>query len=163
MPATKLLKARETKLINMSKKVFSILILILLGGWLITEVAAAQDSPSIKVDSIDLDEKINKESLDYGVLLDPNDNIPTEDSIVLFGHRTKDRGPFLRLDEIKKGDKITLDWPKLGKFNYTVTDTTIMPGDANLEIDENNSIYLITCDPIGSTENRLIVKGEIAN
>lgn len=147
----------------MSKKIFSILILILLSGWLITEVASAQDNPSIKVDSIGLNEEINNESLDSGVLLDPKENIPTKDSIVLFGHRTKDGGPFLRLNEIKKGDEIILDWPKLGKFNYTVTTISIMPGDANLDIDKNNSIYLITCDPIGSTENRLIVKAEIAN
>ena len=40
---------------------------------------------------------------------------------------------------------------------------TIMPKEADLDIDNNNSIYLITCDPIGSTENRLIVKGKLTN
>lgn len=125
--------------------------------------SASENSPSVEVESIGLNETINTESIDNGVLLDPDDSVPTNDSIVLFGHRTKHGGPFYELDEIKKGDVIILNWPKLGKFNYTVTDTTIMSGDADLDIDEKDSIYLITCDPVGSVENRLIIKAELTH
>ena len=145
----------------MSKKIFPILIFIILIGCIITEITASQDIPNIEVKSINLNEKINTKTIDNGVLLDPEDNIPTKDSIVLFGHRTKHGGPFFKLNEIKIGDKIILNWPKLGKFNYTVTNKTIMSKNSDLNIDEKNSIYLITCDPIGSTENRLIIKGQL--
>lgn len=147
----------------MNKKILPILILIILCGWLITETCVSQDLPNVEVSSINLNEKINTESLDKGVLLDPKDNVPTNDSIVLFGHRTQNGGPFLKLDKVKKGDNIILNWPNLGKFNYTVTNITIMPKEADLDIDNKNSIYLITCDPIGSTKNRLIVKGKLTN
>lgn len=46
-------------------------------------------------------------------------------------------------------------------FNYTVTDTDILPGDSDLDIKDNDTIYLITCDPVGSTKNRLIVTGTL--
>lgn len=146
----------------MNKKILPIVLIILCGG-LITEACASQDFPNVEVSSINLNEKINTESLDKGVLLDPKDNVPTNDSIVLFGHRTQNGGPFLKLDKVKKGDNIILNWPNLGKFNYTVTNITIMPKETDLDIDNKNSIYLITCDPIGSTENRLIVKGKLTN
>lgn len=145
----------------MNRKIFSIIILIILCGLAITESSATQEIASVEVKSIDLNEKINTESLDNGVLIDPEDNVPTNDSIVLYGHRTKCGGPFLKLNEVKINDEIILNWPKLGEFKYTVTNVTILPAESDLKIDEKNSIYLITCDPIGSTENRLIVKGEL--
>ena len=79
----------------MNKKILPILILIILCGCLITESCASQNLPNVEVSSINLNEKINTESLDNGVLLDPKDNVPTNDSIVLFGHRTQNGGPFL--------------------------------------------------------------------
>lgn len=119
------------------------------------------ESPAIVIPDVGINEKINNVSLNQGVLLDPGQNIPTKDPIVLYGHRTLQGSPFLRLNEISIGDSLLLEWPGIGEINYTVTNTTIVPADYPANFDGENSIYLITCDPIGSTENRLIIEGEI--
>ena len=52
-----------------------------------------------------------------------------------------------------------MEWPGVGEINYTVTNTTIVPGTSDAPFGGNESLFLITCDPIGSTENRIIVEG----
>ncbi len=121
------------------------------------------DSPTIFIPSIGVNEKINNESLNRGVLSDPGDNIPTKDYIVLYGHRTLQGSPFFRLNELSIGDSLILEWPGIGELNYTVTNTTIVPGTSDVPTGKNESIFLITCDPIGSTENRIIVEGNLEN
>ena len=122
------------------------------------------ETPAIVIPSIGVNEKINNVSLNQGVLLDPGQNIPTKDPIVLYGHRTLQGSPFLRLNELSKGDTLLLEWPGIGEINYTVTNTSIVPATysaANFVGDK--TMYLITCDPIGSTANRLIIEGEFEN
>ena len=119
------------------------------------------DSPTIMIPSIGVQEKINNKSLSQGVLSDPGENIPTESPVILYGHRTLQGSPFLRLNELKIGDTFLIEWPNIGELNYSVTNTTIVPAEHELEADEKNSVYLITCDPIGSTENRIIVQGDL--
>lgn len=122
------------------------------------------EAPTIVIPSIGVNEKINTVSLNQGVLSDPGENVPTEDPIVLYGHRTLQGSPFLRLNELSPGDTLLLEWPGIGEITYTVTNTTIVPetySAANFVGED--SLYLITCDPIGSTANRLIVHGEIIN
>ena len=119
------------------------------------------DAPKIIIPSIGVDEKINNETLNLGVLSDPSENIPTENPVVLYGHRTLQGSPFLRLNEVGIGDTFLIEWPGIGELKYRVFDTKIVPATYELnEVGENNT-YLITCDPIGSTENRLIVQGEL--
>ena len=129
---------------------------------IVVEKSVDAEFPKIIIPSIGVNERINNESLDYGVLSDPGENIPTKDPVVLYGHRTLQGSPFLRLNEIGIGDTFLLEWPGLGELNYTIVNKTIVP--ANHELNENgkNSVYLITCDPIGSTENRLIIQGELS-
>ena len=119
------------------------------------------DSPKILIPSIGVDEKINTESLNRGVLSDPGENIPTENPVILYGHRTLQGSPFLRLNEVGIGDTFMLEWPGVGSLTYKVINTTIVPAAYELEPNGENSTYLITCDPIGSTENRMIVQGEL--
>ena len=119
------------------------------------------DSPTIMIPSIGVQEKINNKSLSQGVLSDPGENIPTESPVILYGHRTLQGSPFLRLNELKIGDTFLIEWPNIGELNYSVTNTTIVPAEYELEADGKNSVYLITCDPIGSTENRIIVQGDL--
>lgn len=119
------------------------------------------DSPKIIIPSIGVDEKINNETLNQGVLSDPGENIPTEDPVILYGHRTLQGSPFLRLNELDIGDTFLLEWPEVGELNYTVVNTTIVPAVYELNAVGENNVYLITCDPIGSTENRMIVQGEL--
>lgn len=120
------------------------------------------ESPKIIIPSIGVDEKINNESLNYGVLSDPGENIPSKDPLILYGHRTLQGSPFLRLNEISQGDSFLIEWPGIGELNYTVVNTTIVPATYELPAYDENSVCLITCDPIGSTENRMIIQGELS-
>ena len=119
------------------------------------------EAPAIVIPSIGVNEKINTESLNQGVLSDPGQNIPTQDPIVLYGHRTLQGSPFLRLNELSNGDALLLEWPGIGEITYTVVDTYIVPATYSAEnFVGSDSLYLITCDPIGSTANRLIIHGQ---
>ena len=122
------------------------------------------ESPTIVIPSIGVEEKINDVSLNQGVMHDPNSYTPTNGDVLIFGHRTLQGSPFLRLHEVTNGDTIVLEWPGIGEVNYTVISSTIVPASYTLPTsEEGNSVYLITCDPIGSTANRLIVKGELSS
>ena len=55
-----------------------------------------------------------------------------------------------------------MEWPGIGELEYSVVNTTIVPATYQLNGLNENTAYLITCDPIGSTENRLIVQGEVS-
>ena len=120
------------------------------------------ESPAIVIPSIGVNENLNNVSLSQGVLHEPTSYAPLEGDVLLFGHRTLQGSPFLRLNELSNGDELLLEWPGTGELNYTVNDTMIVPADYQLSAEEGgNSIYLITCDPIGSTANRLIIQGEL--
>ena len=119
------------------------------------------DAAKIVIPSIGVEEKINNETLNLGVLSDPPENIPTKDPVILYGHRTLQGSPFLRLNELGIGDTFLLEWPGVGELNYSVINTTIVPATYDFSAYGENNTYLITCDPIGSTENRIIVEGEL--
>jgi LPXTG-site transpeptidase (sortase) family protein len=120
------------------------------------------EAPTIVIPSIGVFEKINEESLSLGVMHGQDSYDPTDGDVVLFGHRTLQGSPFLRLNELSAGDKLILEWPDEGEFNYNVVDSTIVPATYQLDSEAGgNLLYLVTCDPIGSTENRLIIKGEL--
>ncbi|MBE6499539.1 MAG: sortase [Methanobrevibacter thaueri] len=118
-------------------------------------------SPKIIIPTIGVEETINNQSLNQGVLNDPGKNIPTKNPIVLYGHRTLQGSPFLRLNELDLKDTFIVEWPGIGELNYSVVNTTVVPANHNMEFSKMNRIYLVTCDPIGSVENRLIVEGKI--
>lgn len=118
-------------------------------------------SPVVILEKIGIQEKINNVSLSQGVMMDEKSSIPTQGDVILFGHRTLQGSPFLRLNEIENGDKITLEWPGIGEVKYTVIDKKIVPATYKLSPNETGDhIFLITCDPIGSTANRLIIEGQ---
>lgn len=122
------------------------------------------DSPIIYIPSIGVEEKINNVSLSQGVMHDVESYKPEEGDVLIFGHRTLQGSPFLRLNELDNGDSLILEWPGIGELHYNVVNSTIVPATYELNAKENGSIlYLITCDPIGSTENRLIVEGQLAS
>lgn len=131
-----------------------------------TKIAVEQnlDAPVILIPSIGVQEKINNESLSLGVLHDPDSYNPTVGDVLLFGHRTLQGSPFLKLNELNNGDELILEWPGIGEVKYKVIDKTVVPAGTELDAAEGgNNLYLITCDPIGSTENRLIIKGEMTS
>ena len=121
-------------------------------------------SPVVIVEKVEINEKMNNVSLDLGVMIDEKSSIPTNGDVVIFGHRTLQGSPFLRLNEVENGDVIILEWPEVGEVNYTVTNKTIVPATYQLDVNKTgNKVLLITCDPIGSTENRLIIEGQRTN
>lgn len=121
-------------------------------------------SPVVIVDKVGIEEKINNESLDLGVMTDMGSSIPTKGDVYLFGHRTLQGSPFLRLNEVVPGDTIILEWPDIGEVTYKVVNQTIVPATYQLhESETKDHVLLITCNPIGSTENRLIIDGQMTN
>lgn len=127
-----------------------------------TSIEKNVESPTIVIPSIGVQEKINNVSLDQGVLCEQGSYKPEEGDVLIFGHRTLQGSPFLRLNELHSGDQILLEWPGIGEVVYNVVDSTVVPASYQLNAAEGgNKLYLITCDPIGSTENRLIIQGEM--
>ncbi|MDR0912857.1 MAG: sortase [Methanobrevibacter sp.] len=118
-------------------------------------------TPVLKVPSINLDEKANFNSLSEGVMIDELSSKPNEGKIIFHGHRTLLGSPFFRLNEVKPNDTVIVDWAGVGEVNYTVTKTYIVPASHTIEMGNmSKTIYLITCDPIGTSINRLIVEAE---
>lgn len=123
----------------------------------------------VLIPSIGVHERINNVSISQGVYMDESSNLPTKGDVVLYGHRTLQGSPFLRLDALKKGDIAAIEWPGIGEVNYTVKDTQIVPATYDFQINESHKdgdihdqeLFLITCHPIGSTAERLIVTADL--
>ena len=121
-------------------------------------------SPVVTIPAIGVHETINNVSISQGVYHESQSYTPTNGEVILFGHRTLQGSSFLRLNELQTGDIISIQWPGIGEVNYTVTNQTIVPGSYTMSAHEDkNNIFLITCDPIGSTANRLIVEGNMSS
>lgn len=122
----------------------------------------------VLIPSIGVQERINNVSISQGVYIDEGSYVPTKGDVVLYGHRTLQGSPFLRLDALKKGDTATIEWPGIGEVNYTVNDSKIVPASYDFNYNEKpksadlnqQRLFLITCNPIGSTAERLIVTAD---
>ncbi|MBE6512424.1 MAG: class E sortase [Methanobrevibacter olleyae] len=134
------------------------------------QVAESKDvnASVVLIQSIGVFEKINNVSISQGVYIDETSNIPTKGDTVLYGHRTLQGSPFLRLDSLKKGDVVTLEWPGIGEVNYTVKESEIIAPTNFLNLNESHvndinsqELYLVTCHPIGSSAQRLVVIAEL--
>jgi LPXTG-site transpeptidase (sortase) family protein len=120
--------------------------------------------PSVIVPKIGIKENLNFESINNGVMVDELSYKPSLGKIILHGHRTLLGSPFLRLNELKKGDEVIIKWPGIGTVNYKVDKTYIVPPTHTIEMNNNSTtMYMITCDPIGSDANRLIVESHFVN
>ena len=134
------------------------------------QVAESKDvnASVVVIPAIGVFEKINNVSISQGVYIDETSNIPTKGDTVLYGHRTLQGSPFLRLDSLKKGDVVSLEWPGIGEVNYTVKGSEIIAPTNFLDLNEshvndvnNQDLYLVTCHPIGSSAQRLVVTAEL--
>lgn len=108
-----------------------------------------------------------KEGLAKGVWLYPNGKKPNEPgNVIISGHRYKYLPPnsvtFYSLDKIGKGDEIIVTWNK-DKYIYKVNQTKIVePNDRTVVVQtDQNIITLITCHPLFTSKQRLIVIGEL--
>ena len=83
--------------------------------------------------------------------------------VIISGHRTTYKAPFLHVDELDRGDEIFID-TKWGDFTYEVTEQrSVLPNDLTVvrEIDEDAELVLTTCDPPYSASRRLITYAKL--
>jgi len=85
---------------------------------------------------------------------------------VIFGHRFRYKPPisntFYKLNELKIGDTFSVNWNG-EEYIYQITEVKIIePTDMSvLDQTEKSKITLITCAPLFSTKQRLVVIGEL--
>jgi sortase A len=118
------------------------------------------NTPYLKIPKLGIDQSINNKSIDYGIYYEPKSAKPGSGTTVLFGHRTFHGSPFLKLDQLKPGDNVSVEWQGIGNVEYQVENTTIVPADYQLSIEQGKVLFLITCYPLGSTKERLIIKAK---
>lgn len=116
------------------------------------------DTPYLKIPKIGVNQSINNQSIDYGVYHEPQSYKPGSGTVILFGHRTLHGSPFLNLDKLQAGDKIYLDWPGIGTAEYSVLNWTIVDASYMMPVEQGNKLFLITCYPLGSDAQRLIIE-----
>jgi LPXTG-site transpeptidase (sortase) family protein len=114
--------------------------------------------PYLKIPSIGIDQSINNKSVDYGIYHEPKSSLPGLGTVVIFGHRTFHGSPFINLDKLKNGDNITLSWPGIGNVEYKVVKSYIVPASYQLSVEQGKTLFLITCYPLGSSKQRLIIE-----
>jgi sortase A len=90
--------------------------------------------------------------------------MPWEDSgrVGIAGHRTTYLHPFQDLDDLRRGDTITLR-TRRGTFEYAVTRVFTTPAEGSgfvLEQTREPTLVLTTCHPMFSSAERLIVEAD---
>ena len=79
------------------------------------------------------------------------------------GHRTTYGAPFFRLAKLERGDHILIAY-RGRRFDYIVTDRRIVrPAEVEVlrAIPGEHAVALITCTPLYSARNRLVVLGRL--
>ena len=89
-------------------------------------------------------------------------------NVALAGHRNGWGGPFRNLDALSEGDELVLSWATGSSATYSIISSEIVDPTAveHMQSDPKGSqetLTLITCDPPGSLENRLIVTAQLTN
>ncbi|PLT30286.1 class D sortase [Peribacillus deserti] len=107
---------------------------------------------------------VDQKSMKHAVGWMPSTSLPGEHSnVVLAAHRSHTYGQFFnRLNELKNGDKITLN--SYGQsFTYQVFDRIIVdPADLSvIQPAKQEMLTLITCHPLNSNKQRLIIRARI--
>ncbi|HML06186.1 MAG TPA: class E sortase [Methanobacterium sp.] len=116
------------------------------------------NTPYLEIPSIGIDQSINNKSIDYGIYHAPESARPGLGTVVLFGHRTFHGSPFLNLDKLKAGDNITVSWPGIGNVEYKVIKSYVVPASYQISVEQGKSLFLITCYPLGSSKQRLVIQ-----
>jgi sortase A len=131
---------------------------------------AVLDIPKIQLDNKVVVEGVGREELRKGPGHIPSTVLPGQDGTFgISGHRTTYGAPFYRLNELGKGDTITVV-TRDAIYTYTVTRTAIVrPTDTqvldNVRAPDGKlkaTITLTTCHPRYSARQRLIVFGELS-
>jgi sortase A len=132
---------------------------------------AVLDIPKIRVDNKVIVEGVGRDELRKGPGHVPSTVLPGQDGTFgVSGHRTTYGAPFYRLNELAKGDTITVV-TREAIYTYTVTRTAIVrPTDTQVLDNVNGpdgkpkaTITLTTCHPRYSARQRLIVFGNLSD
>lgn len=127
--------------------------------------------PSLGVDKVVV-EGVTGNALRAGVGHYPTSALPGDvtGNVAIAGHRTGFGQPFRHLDKMREGDEIWLETP-IGRYKYVVTGpfdghpnpwiTTAQDWSVVSQTPEP-SLTLTTCDPPGTSKNRLIVRAVLA-
>jgi sortase A len=130
---------------------------------------AVLDIPKIQLDNKVIVEGVSRDHLRKGPGHVPSTVLPGQDGTFgVSGHRTTYGAPFYRLNDLVKGDTITVI-SREAIYTYTVTRTAIVrPTDTqvldNVEGPDGTpkaTITLTTCHPRYSARQRLIVFGDL--
>jgi len=120
--------------------------------------------PKIGVDQAVV-EGVGVEDLKKGPGHYPGTPLPGEPgNAAIAGHRTTYGAPFNRLDELKRGDPISVR-TRAGTFRYEVSDSSVVSPDQVSVLDPtpDNRITLTTCNPKYSAAERLIITATLAS
>ena len=132
---------------------------------------AVLDIPKIQLDNKVIVEGVGRDDLRKGPGHVPSTVLPGQDGTFgVSGHRTTYGAPFYRLNELAKGDTMTVV-SREAIYTYTVTRTAIVrPTDTqvldNVEGPDGKpkaTITLTTCHPRYSARQRLIVFGDLTD
>ncbi len=127
---------------------------------------------SLVIPNVDThNQKVYGEALKQGVAHAAGTMFPgTGGSVTLFAHSTDIaanigtyNAVFYRLDELNPGDTITI-WYLGEKLTYSVVGRRVTPpNDVAVFTKETGAdkLYLVTCTPRGTTQNRLIVEAKL--
>jgi LPXTG-site transpeptidase (sortase) family protein len=131
---------------------------------------AVLDIPKIRLDNKVVVEGVGRDELRKGPGHVPSTVLPGQDGTFgVSGHRTTYGAPFYRLNELTKGDTITVV-TRQAIYTYTVTHTAIVRPTETQVLDNvkgpdgktKATITLTTCHPRYSARQRLIVFGELS-
>jgi sortase A len=131
---------------------------------------AVLDIPKIQLDNKVVVEGVGREELRKGPGHVPSTVLPGQDGTFgVSGHRTTYGAPFYRLNELAKGDTITVVTQE-AIYTYTVsrtavvrpTDTQVLDNVRGPDGKPKATITLTTCHPRYSARQRLIVFGDLS-
>jgi sortase A len=131
---------------------------------------AVLDIPKIQLDNKVIVEGVGRNELRKGPGHVPSTVLPGQDGAFgVSGHRTTYGAPFYRLNELAKGDTITVV-TREAIYTYTVTRTAIVRPTDTQVLDNvrgpdgkpKATITLTTCHPRYSARQRLIVFGDLS-
>jgi sortase A len=131
---------------------------------------AVLDIPKIRLDNKVVVEGVGRDELRKGPGHVPSTVLPGQDGTFgVSGHRTTYGAPFYRLNELTKGDTITVV-TREAIYTYTVTRTAIVRPTDTQVLDNvkgpdgktEATITLTTCHPRYSARQRLIVFGDLS-